>query len=114
MLTQLLVRFVVGGLAVSTFAALGEVFTPKRFAGLFGAAPSVALATLALTVASNGRAYAALESRSMIAGAVAFMTYAVCVSRVMIRTKPQVLPTLTLILTVWGAVASSLWWLCLR
>ena len=114
MLIQLVVRFVIEGLVVSAFAALGEVFTPKRFAGLFAAAPSVALATLALTVAAEGPAYAALEARSMMAGALAFFAYAVCVSRVMIRVKPHVLPTLTLLLVVWGIVASGLWFLWLR
>ena len=42
---ELLVRFVIGGLAVSSFAVVGDIFKPKSFAGLFGAAPSVALAT---------------------------------------------------------------------
>ena len=66
---QLLFRFVVGGLVVSLFAVIGDVLKPKSFAGLFGAAPSVALATLALTIATDGKTYAALEARSMIVGA---------------------------------------------
>ena len=32
-------RFFAGGIAVSTFAALGDTLRPKSFAGLFGAAP---------------------------------------------------------------------------
>jgi len=32
---------------VSAFAVIGDLFKPKSFGGLFGAAPSVALATLA-------------------------------------------------------------------
>jgi len=47
---QLVIRFLVGGVIVSLFAVLGDVLQPKSFAGLFGAAPSVALATLALTM----------------------------------------------------------------
>jgi hypothetical protein len=43
-----LLRFAAGGLIVSAFAVLGDVLRPKSFAGLFGAAPSVALATLSL------------------------------------------------------------------
>ena len=50
-------RFIVGGLIVSLFAVIGDVLRPKGFAGLFGAAPSVALATLALTVMADGKAY---------------------------------------------------------
>jgi hypothetical protein len=40
---ELAFRFIVGGLVVSLFAVLGDVFKPKSFAGLFGAAPSVAM-----------------------------------------------------------------------
>jgi hypothetical protein len=39
---QLLVRFLLGGLIVSIFATLGDALRPKGFAGLFGAAPSIA------------------------------------------------------------------------
>ena len=73
---EFLVRFLLGGSAVCLFAAIGDVARPKSFAGVFGAAPSVALATLALTVHVQGAAYAALEARSMIMGAVALLIYA--------------------------------------
>ena len=63
---EMVVRFLVGGLVVSLFSMFSDALRPKSFAGLFGAAPSVALATLALTIHKNGRAYAALESRSMM------------------------------------------------
>jgi hypothetical protein len=69
---QLLFRFAVGGLMVSLFAVSADLLKPKSFAGLFGAAPSVALATLSLTIWKDGKSYAALEARSMIVGAVAF------------------------------------------
>ena len=36
-------RFLAGGIAVSAFAALGDTLRPKSFAGLFAAAPSIAL-----------------------------------------------------------------------
>jgi len=36
-------RFLAGGIAASAFAALGDTLRPKSFAGLFGAAPSIAL-----------------------------------------------------------------------
>lgn len=78
-------RFLIGGLAVCAFAALGEVMRPKTFAGLFGAAPSIALATLGLTVAEHGRAYAASEARSMLLGALVFCVYAAIISRLMFR-----------------------------
>jgi len=46
------------------FAVLGDLFKPKTFAGLFGAAPSVALATLVLTISQKGKLYASIEARS--------------------------------------------------
>ena len=49
-MTEYVVRFIVGGLVVSAFAMLGDVLRPKSFAGLFGAAPSVALATLGIAI----------------------------------------------------------------
>ncbi len=61
LITQLIFRFVVGGFIVTLFAALGDVLKPKSFAGLFGAAPSVALATLGLTIAADGKLYAAIR-----------------------------------------------------
>jgi hypothetical protein len=60
---ELLLRFLIGGSAVSLFAIAGGVLRPKSFAGLFGAAPSVALATLALTVWERSAAFAAIETR---------------------------------------------------
>ena len=62
-MTQILFRFVVDGLIVSFFAVLGDALKPKSFAGLFGAAPSVALATLGLTILTDGKSYAAPEAR---------------------------------------------------
>ena len=42
-MTEYLIRFLVGGVVVSAFSMLGDLLRPKSFAGLFGAAPSVAL-----------------------------------------------------------------------
>ena len=61
-----------GGLFVVVFALVSEVLTPKRFAGLFSAAPSVALANLAVIVAVKGHAEAIASARGMLLGAAAF------------------------------------------
>jgi hypothetical protein len=84
---DILVRFVIGGLVVSLFALFADVLRPRSFAGLFSAAPSVALATLTLTLVKDGHAYAAIEARSMIAGALAFLVYACVVGRMVARTS---------------------------
>ena len=41
---ELVLRFVLGGVIVSLFSLLGDLWKPKTFSGIFGAAPSVALA----------------------------------------------------------------------
>lgn len=107
---HLLIRFLIGGLSVSLFAFLGDIFKPKSFAGLFGAAPSVALATLLLTVGKDGPHYAAIEASSMIAGAIAFFVYSSAVSRLMMHREEKAVVAATTLLPLWAAVAFGLWY----
>lgn len=111
---DIIMRFLVGGAVVSTFATVGDLLKPKSFAGLFGAAPAVALATLTLTVAAQGHAYAATESRSMMAGAIGFFFYASCVSWFLMRYDRRVLLVALTTTPVWFAVAFGLWQVWLR
>ncbi len=113
-MTDLIWRFLIGGLVVSAFSALGDIFRPKSFAGLFGAAPSIALATLGLTIAGEGKPYAATEAHSMLAGALAFCMYASSVSWALMRYKRSALLTTTVLLPVWLGVAFGIWLLALR
>lgn len=62
-----------GGTLVVAFALIGAVVRPKRFAGLFSAAPSVAIASLLITTYSKGTEAGSLSARSMIVGAVAMI-----------------------------------------
>jgi uncharacterized membrane protein (GlpM family) len=105
---EIFVRFVIGGVVVSLFAVLGDLFKPKSFAGLFGAAPSVALATLGLTVSTQGALYATHEAAAMMAGAVAFFFYATCVSMVMMRSRYKTLLVTSCSMPLWLAVAFGL------
>jgi hypothetical protein len=107
-MTQIVVRFLIGGVVVSFFSLIGDLLKPKSFAGLFGAAPSVALATLGLTGASEGATYAAIEARSMIAGALALFLYASLVSRVMMKCQFKALWVTLAIMPVWFIVAFGL------
>jgi hypothetical protein len=111
---EILLRALIGGVVVSAFALLGSVLKPMRFAGLFGAAPSVALASLGLTVASKGKIYASIQARSMVGGAVAFLVYAYCVCVVMMKYKPPAMATTTLLLFLWLATAFGVWLFWLR
>lgn len=111
---QILIRFLVGGTVVCGFALIGDLLKPKSFAGLLGAAPSVALATLGLAIATEGASYAAIESRSMIAGAIAFFVYASVVSWVMMRMRVTALWATLGAMPIWFAVAFGLWSVALR
>jgi uncharacterized membrane protein (GlpM family) len=113
-MVELFFRFAIGGMVVSAFAILGDLFRPKSFAGLFGAAPSLALATLALTIASDGPSYATVEARSMTGGAVAFCIYACCVSYVLMRYRFKASVIASLLIVLWAGVSMSLWALWLR
>jgi hypothetical protein len=111
---ELLVRFLIGGIAVSFFSVVGDIFKPKSFAGLFGAAPSVALATLGLTLMKESRQYAATEATSMMAGSVAFFVYSSVVSWTLMHRAVSAMRASMAWLLLWGAVAFGLWYAWLR
>jgi len=62
-----------GGLFVAAFAVLGELLQPKRFAGIFGASPAVALANLLAIALIEGDTSARSAAGGMVIGAVAFV-----------------------------------------
>ena len=113
-MADLAIRFIVGGLFVTAFAVIGDILKPKSFAGIFGAAPSVALATLGLTIAKNGKAYAAMEARSMIAGAGALVVYCAIVTWVLKRNHMRALAAASSATVAWFVVAFGAWYLWLR
>jgi hypothetical protein len=100
-----LLRFLAGGAVVCAFAAFGDALRPKSFAGLFGAAPSIALATIPITLSQQGAPFVAIEGRSMIVGALALAAYswAVC-----LLLKKRMLPSWIATMAasiVWFAIA---------
>ena len=111
---DLVIRFLIGGLVVTAFSMIGDLLKPKSFAGLFGAAPSVALATLTLTILKHGRAYAALEARSMVLGAAALFAYCALVTWLLKRDHMRALAATTSASAAWFAVAFGLWYAFIR
>ena len=107
-MTEYIVRFLIGGVVVSAFAMLGDILRPKSFAGLFGAAPSVALATLGIAVYRHGAGYAAQQTWAMTAGALALAVYSVVVCQLLIRARLRAAPAKLLSLAVWLIVAFGL------
>ena len=108
---ELIARFVIGGVIVSLFAVIAEVCRPKSFAGLFGAAPSVALTSIGIAIAQHGKEYAAVEARSMIFGAIAFFLYAVAASWILMRHKMRALTATVGLLPLWLAASLALFYI---
>lgn len=108
-MTDLLIRFFIGGIVVSVFAMIGDVLRPKSFAGLFSAAPSVALATVALTIHKDGKAYAAHEAASMLLASIAFMVYATAASYILRRWRISALAAAMITMPIWAGISLGLW-----
>jgi uncharacterized membrane protein (GlpM family) len=98
-------RFLVGGIAVSAFAALGDALRPKTFAGLFGAAPSIALATVLIALSRQGVGFVAIEARSMILGALALAAYSWTVCVLLQKFRMSSLAATMAAFLVWSAAA---------
>lgn len=105
---QWLIRFLIGGTMVSLFAMTADILRPKGFAGLFSAAPSVALASLALTVIHENSSYAAIEARSMLLGALAMFLYAAGCTYLMAKGHTKAGATSAAMLVVWAICALAL------
>lgn len=108
MVSELLLRMLAGGLTVSLFSLCGSVFKPKSFAGIFGAAPSVAAVSLAIVFAKQGRMVAEIQARSMLLGSIGFMAYASMCIAITKRSAIAVGVGAILSWLVFGAVALAL------
>ena len=103
----LVIKAANGGLFVVAFALVSEVLKPKHFAGLFSAAPSVALANLAVIVAVKGHGEAIANARGMLIGAVAF-TASAAIGAIVARRRGVRTATLA-VCGAWVAVALPLY-----
>lgn len=107
-MSEYILRFLVGGAVVSFFAVLAEMLRPKSFAGLFSAAPSIALATIGITIARHGAQYAATESRAMPLAAVGFFCYSSACAWLLMRKKVRALAATAALLPVWFGISYGL------
>jgi uncharacterized membrane protein (GlpM family) len=87
-LVPVLVKSVFGGLLVVVFALLAQTVEPKRFAGVFAAAPSVALASLTVTALGKGPSDARVACVGMMAGGAGFVAYCLLAPTAMRRWRP--------------------------
>ncbi|MBN8974096.1 MAG: DUF3147 family protein [Rhizobiales bacterium] len=108
-MTEYVIRFLAGGLLVSLFAIIGDIVRPKSFAGLFGAAPSVALATLGIAWFQHGGTYAGMQANAMILGGIALACYSVIVCQMLMRLRTSALTATLVALPAWFVVAFGLY-----
>jgi len=95
----LALRGLAGGALVVVFALIGEVVTPKVFSGLFSAAPSVAVASLAITIVAENPVKARQASIGMVVGAVAMAVCCILAAVVIPRIG-----------SLWGSLGAWVGW----
>lgn len=101
-----------GGSFVVLFAAVGEIVRPRGLAGISSGAPSVALASLLVTVLTVGVASARNQALGMVAGAAALVVWCLAGTETVKRfgaLRGSVAAT-----AVWFSAACGLWAVTLR
>ena len=99
------VRAAAGGLLVLAFAVVSEAVKPKRFAGLFAAAPAVAIAGLLVTLSTSPSSDAEDATLGMLAGAAGMFIYAIAVVALLKERSAYVASGLAMV--VWFVVAGA-------
>ncbi len=87
---------------------VGDVLKPKAFAGLFSAAPSVAIASLALTAVLTSSDKASQSALTMIAGAVGMIAF--CLVAGLLEKKAGAIVSAGVAWLSWVFVAALVFW----
>jgi uncharacterized membrane protein (GlpM family) len=107
-----LAKGLVGGVFVAAFALIGQSVQPKSFSGLFSAAPSIALAALAITLLTDGPSDAKEQVLAMVFGVLAMVLFCM-VAAVAIQRFDAVYGS-AISFVAWFAVAGVSYVLVLR
>jgi uncharacterized membrane protein (GlpM family) len=102
-IVALALKALAGAVFVTLFALIGETLSPKQVSGIFGAAPSVALASLLVTLGADGSSVAHDAAIGMAAGAVAMVAYWAVIARTV--DDHGALLSSVAAWSVWGTVA---------
>ena len=102
-------KALIGGLAVVAFSLVGEAGRPKRFAGLFAAAPSVAIASLAIIVLTKGASGTNPYARGMLIGSAGMVVY--CLVSLFLLDRLHALLGSLIAWIAWFAVAGGLYFM---
>ena len=94
-----------GGLFVVAFALVAETLMPNRFAGLFAAAPSIAMANLLVVAVVDGDSEASASADGMLIGAGAMS--AACLAGTVFLRYADALRSSAVLGVVWLFVAGT-------
>lgn len=100
----LVIKALAGGSLVVAFAVLSQGLQPKRFAGLFSAAPAVAIASLAVVLLTKGAHEARQSALGMLAGSAGMVAYAAAAAALLQRYAAR--RAAALAITAWTAAAA--------
>jgi uncharacterized membrane protein (GlpM family) len=104
----LALRGLAGGTLVVISALISEAVSPKAFAGLFAAAPTVAVASLSVIIATEGPGAARQSVIGMVVGAIAMV--ACCILAAATIPRIQALKGSVAAWLGWIVVDLALYW----
>jgi hypothetical protein len=105
---ELALRGLAGGTLVVISALISEAVSPKAFAGLFAAAPTVAVASLCVILATEGPATARQSVTGMVVGGIAMV--GCCILAAVTIPRIQALRGSLAAWAGWIAVDLALYW----
>jgi uncharacterized protein DUF3147 len=103
---------IAGGSLVVAFAMLSDMLKPKMFAGLFGAAPSVASASLLVSGLAMGPSKDEKYAMGMLAGAAGLVCYSAAAALAVKHLGPVAGSIIAWV--AWIIPAGALYWFFLR
>lgn len=108
----IILKGLVAGTLVVVFSVVAQAVKPKTLAGVFGAAPTIAAASLAVTLLSDGATRAAAFAAGMVAGSAAMLGY--CITDASLLKRLGSLEASAITLGVWFALAAAGYVVALR
>lgn len=106
---EIVLKTLAGGFLVTLFALVSEVVKPKTFAGLFAAAPAVALAGLVVSGVAKGNHDVHTATAGMIGGGAGIIAY--CLLVVQLHPRLDALKASSVALVGWFAFAAVFYYL---
>ncbi len=106
---EYIIRFFTGAIIVSVFAVIGDMFRPRTLSGIFGSAPTIAIATLSLGFFKGDVDKIPIEGGSMMIGTIALAIYSTVTAYLVLRKNWSSLPAACLSYLSWLIAAFGIY-----